>query len=220
MYLVKILLTAVILYLIFSLILGIIPVNRAFRESQGGRQLFIVSNGIHTDIVLPAGDPEVGWPEFFRGTGFSSRIGEAYYISFGWGDKIFYLNTPEWKDLTLSIAMDALFFKPEPAMHVTLLSEIYMDNLVRPVRVSESQFRSIEKYVHSSFRLDVSGHPIQVHSNGYSNNDLFFEAEGKFSVFNPCNAWTLNGLKHAGIRCPVWTPFDRPILWQLSHIRK
>jgi len=29
------------------------------------------------------------------------------YVSFGWGDKEFYINTLEWKDITFKIAFEA-----------------------------------------------------------------------------------------------------------------
>ena len=33
------------------------------------------------------------------------------FVSFGWGDKNFYANTPTWKDVTFSVGFKALFLK-------------------------------------------------------------------------------------------------------------
>ena len=212
-----IIIKSAVLYIIIAVILGLIPVNSDFKPEPGGTTIYIVSNGIHTDIVLPVYTPGYSWQEFFKHTGFNNKIQYADYLAFGWGNKLFYLNTPEWKDLTPAIAVKALFIKSEPAMHVTLLEDVRPGKNVRRVKISEMELRKLTAYIFSSFSLNNDGNPVQIPSGGYGPDDLFFNAHGKFSIVKPCNEWTNEGLKSAGIRCVVWSPFDKPLLRALSN---
>jgi hypothetical protein len=69
------------------------------------REIYITTNGVHLDIVLPVENVE---PEFLSRL---EILPGTKYVSFGWGDKEFYINTPQWKDLTLKTAFKALFLK-------------------------------------------------------------------------------------------------------------
>ena len=45
-------------YLAAALGLGFLPVNSGFRPTPGGTEIFVCSNGVHTDFVLPVATPE------------------------------------------------------------------------------------------------------------------------------------------------------------------
>jgi uncharacterized protein (TIGR02117 family) len=176
-----------------------------------------MSNGVHTDIVLPVKSAVMFWDSYFDKTPLFPVITRSGYVSFGWGSRLFYLNTPEWKDLNPVIGFEALFLKGAPAMHVTLIDfPLYQGKFIKPVYLSFEQLKRITEYIKSAFHTDESGHPVMIQAKGYGDTDLFFEANGKFTMINTCNNWTNNGLKYAGIRCSLWTPFDKPILYQVS----
>ncbi len=219
-YLLQTILRLLVLYFILALLLGYLPVNTDFHEKQGGIEIFVVTNGVHTDLVLPVNYGKTSWQQFFTGTVLYHKFYGMQYIAFGWGNKLFYLNTPEWKDLTFSIAFRALFTERQPAMHVTLVSGLVPGNEVVPVYISAQQLEIITGYIRDSFFLTDTGKPESIAAKGYGDYDLFFYAKGKFSLIKSCNVWTNEGLKAAGIRCSVWSPFDKPILFQLSHSRK
>ena len=138
-------------YVLIALILGLIPVNKNFRPDPTGYRIFIISNGIHTDIALPVNSGEYSWTGFFDKTDFKEKIHYAKYIAFGWGNKLFYLNTPEWKDLTPAIAFNALFIETKPAMHVTLAGNVNMDKNVRTILISGKDLHLLTEYILSSF---------------------------------------------------------------------
>jgi hypothetical protein len=46
------------------------------------------------------------------------------YLAFGWGDKGFYLNTPEWADLKVSTALNAAFGLSSSAIHSTFYKKL------------------------------------------------------------------------------------------------
>ncbi len=89
------------LYFLAALLLGFLPVNKNFRETPEGIKIYVVTNGVHTDLVIPSDRGKISWQEFFNGSGLFQKFPGMKYIAFGWGNRLFYLNTPEWKDLTV-----------------------------------------------------------------------------------------------------------------------
>ena len=83
----------VIVYFLMSVVLSNIPINRDFRQEDGVK-IYIRSNGVHTDFVLPVETPEIDWRERFPFQNFRRPDRSATHISFGWGDRGFYLETP------------------------------------------------------------------------------------------------------------------------------
>src|SRR5437868_2013363 len=74
------------------------------REGPGGSdvKIFILTNGVHTDIVVPVKTGVIDWSESIMYRYTSSNDTTAQLIAFGWGDKGFYLETPTWSDLKFS----------------------------------------------------------------------------------------------------------------------
>ena len=102
---ISIFISLISMYMILSLIFSIIPVNRDV-ESNNEIDIYIISNGVHLDIVMPLKNEIKDWTtEIWID---NSIVQSANYISFGLGDKGFYLNTPEWSDLTLKTTINAL----------------------------------------------------------------------------------------------------------------
>ncbi|MFM7854609.1 MAG: DUF2459 domain-containing protein [Flammeovirgaceae bacterium] len=46
----------------------------------------------------------------------------------------------------------------------------------------------------------------------YWDNDSFYEAKGTYNLFFTCNTWVNEGLKKAGLKACLWTPFDSGLL--------
>ena len=80
------------LYIIVAFVLSYIPVNN--KTLQGIKQVYLHTNGVHLDIVIPIENMNNPLKKDLQ------FLPEDRYFSFGWGDKDFYLNTPQWKDLT------------------------------------------------------------------------------------------------------------------------
>ncbi|MEL6852718.1 MAG: DUF2459 domain-containing protein, partial [Bacteroidota bacterium] len=107
----------VVAYALFAFLTTFIPVNRAF-EDKGPIEIFVVSNGVHTDICVPVQAAGVDWLSFVPDSGFGG--GTKRYLSMGWGEEDFYLNTPSWSDLSIGTALSAIFLPTSTAMHVTV----------------------------------------------------------------------------------------------------
>src|SRR4051812_31396851 len=77
---------AVLLYAVAALVLGYLPVNRDFQPSPGGTEIFVCSNGVHTDFVLPIRTQDVDWSRRFPAPDFIGPVGGYDRVGIGWGN--------------------------------------------------------------------------------------------------------------------------------------
>lgn len=168
--------------------------------------IYLKSNGAHTDIVLPIKSDVTDWSEFFDAKDTLSKRDDFSYIAIGWGDKGFYLDTPEWKDLKLKTAIVAMIGVGEAALHITYYDDIKTDNLTKPLLITSSQYHAIVKRVKNSLKGE---HPIYIDTTAqYGVNDAFYGAKGSYSLLHTCNTWTNDTLREAGMRHAFWVAFD------------
>lgn len=201
----SILLSLVIFYLIVAVALSLMGTNPQKTECEKNMSLFVFSNGVHTDIAIPAEHLPYHLKE-------KLKIPEGTkIISFGWGDKEFYINTPEWKDLTVKTAFKALFLKSESALHITFYSD--SNNYWNRLHLCPPQMDSMINYIENSFEVNENKEFIRVNVPGYSKLDVFFVSRKSFSLFRTCNVWTNKALKAANIKTSIWSPFDFGILY-------
>jgi len=196
------------------LIGSLIPVNSGEDLSEGVK-IYIKTNGIHTDVCLPVVSEQIDWRTFIPVSDFPN-VKNHSYISLGWGDKGFFLNTPSWSDLKFSTAFNAAFLGGETAMHVA-----YFENEPIVAPSSKRQYIKHEKYVDliiyikNSFKT-VNGKVDLISGRGYWAHDNFYEANGSYHLFNTCNIWTNKALKIAGVRTPVLALFSHGIMRQFE----
>jgi uncharacterized protein (TIGR02117 family) len=199
----------VMLYFAASFIFSNIYVNNDFKESEDGIDIYLLSNGVHTDIVVPVKNKYYDWEKEidYRKTG--GQDSTMKYLAIGWGDKGFYLDTPTWADLRLSVAFNAMFWLNTTAMHTTFYKSMTEDDQCRRIRINKGEYLKIIEFVNNKFQRDKNGDIIFISGvPTYGNNDSFYEAKGKYNLFDTCNTWTNRCLKNAGIKACVWTPFS------------
>lgn len=98
----------IVVYVLATLGLSHITVNIE-PEKSDEVAIFINSNGVHTDIVVPVSNDIKDWSKEILFNHTKAKDSLMKYIAFGWGDKGFYLDTPEWSDLKASTAAKAAF---------------------------------------------------------------------------------------------------------------
>jgi len=182
------------------MILSYIPINSDVEYSEKNNSVYLVTNGVHLNIILPK---ELTSHELLDGLKY---IKTDKYFSFGWGDKNFYLNTPTWDDLTFNNAFQALFTKSPTLIHLTRYStdrEYWVE-----IKVNQKQLNKINQYIQKAFFLDSLNNKILLKNKGYYNNDDFYEALGSYSCFKTCNSWVNTCLIESNIKACLWTPFD------------
>jgi len=201
-----------IIYVIIAVVLTYIPANYFAPKPTEGVTLYIKTNGVHTDFVLPMEHRLFSWHELISIVDFKPDTNDLKWIAFGWGNKGFYLDTPEWKDLRVSTALNAMLIPSPTAMHVTLYPRIWENERTRKIVVSEAQYLLLCDYISKSFQRDLLGRYILINCCHYNGaNDNFYEAQGSYSLLNTCNNWTNSGLKTIGIKTALWAPFDKCI---------
>lgn len=176
---------------------------------------WLFSNGVHTDIVLPIHTSYKDWNQTFPYTNTKGKDTVFNWIGIGWGDKGFYLHTPEWKDLTFKTAFVAVTGLGQTALHVTYHKDLTPNELCRPFKMSADQYKKVIQYIEDGLNRDAAGHPIYIQTNAqYGQDDAFYEAKGSYSLFHTCNTWTNNALKAGGLKASRWTAFDKGLLSQ------
>lgn len=193
-----------IVYILASVLLSSISVNTT---TTGENTIYANSNGIHTDIIIPIEKLDLTFTKQLH------LNPNTQYVSFGWGDKGFYLDTPEWKDLKVSTAVKAILLPSKTAMHVTHYNSIQHN--WKTASIDNRQLGILINYIQASFEWNDST-IIHIPGYTYGQNDNFFEAVGSYSCLKTCNTWTNKGLKKAQIRTAFWTPFDWGVMQYLS----
>lgn len=213
-WIVSVLIMLIVTYIILSIILSIIPVNRNV-DSNNEIDIYIKTNGVHLDIVLPVKNEIKNWASDIW---IDKDIrNSANFISFGWGDKEFFINTPEWSDLTIKTAINSLFFKSPSALHIDYYNVLEINANCKLISVNTEQFKAVVDFIEKSFKRDNDGDLIIIQGFQYNSYDCFYEATKSYNLFFTCNTWTNKCLKESGLRASLWTPFDRGTLF---HYRK
>jgi uncharacterized protein (TIGR02117 family) len=215
---INILVIAIGIYLFSSIVFTLLPVNTGFKEPDQGILIFISSNGVHTDVIVPVKTSEKDWTEKINPSDFETVSNNFQYLAFGWGDRGFYLNTPTWADLKASTAFNALFLGGTTVMHVSCIRGTPVDNkYTRSIRLSSQQYQDLVSYIENSFQTDASGSLLLIKGYHYSTIDNFYEAKGSYFFFRTCNNWTNSALKHAGVKTAFWAPFDESVFFHLER---
>lgn len=207
-----------LLYVLMALLLGTVPANVAFNQAgEEGVTIFVMSNGVHTWIVMPKVNAEMDWrpyaqPQHLR----DPRWGNADHVAIGYGNRDFYLNTPNWGDLTVRRAFAAFFGGGPTLLHVVHVDHPRPGPDFRPIRISHEQYRRLAGFIRERFQLDPGGRSIPLLGRGYGPDDMFYEANGGYSFILTCNEWTGRALRRAGVRTGLWTPFNQSIMWRLD----
>ncbi len=203
----------ILLYLGSAYCLSRITVNKN-AASQNEVTIYILSNGVHTDLVLPIKTALMDWSKLVKYENTTGKDSTAQFVAFGWGDKGFYLETPSWGELKFSVAFKAAFALSTSAVHATFYKEMKEGEFCKSIHISNSQYQQLVRYVSSSFQKSKSGDLLNIHTTAnYGKNDAFYEAVGSYSLFHTCNTWANNGLKACGQKASLWTPFDTGIFY-------
>lgn len=200
----------------------LVPVNRQFRQTPGGVQIFVVSNGFHTDVVLPLREPRTGhnWLDALNQPTLTARFARYPYVAFGWGNERFYLGSMGGK-FPGPRAIAGAVFPSKTLMHIDF-HRVAPDSgsHVVPLRVSVEQYRQLTAYVQQGFRPDGLGRAQLRQPTGYTPEDFFFLGTGRYHALRTCNDWTNRGLRRAGLRAALKAPLAGSVLFQTrrSHL--
>ena len=202
------------IYVLAALLIPFIPVNKnKDYQSSNDLTIYIMSNGVHTDIVMPVKTDGMDWMQYIDYAHTDLKDTSYPYVGMGWGDKGFYLQTPTWADLKFSTAFKAMTGLSSSAIHATFYKNIAPDSSTVAIHISREDYKDLTQFITESFDLDDKGNSIHIPSvnDGYGDMDAFYEAKGSYNLFYTCNTWSNNALKAAHQRAALWTLLDKGI---------
>ena len=194
--------------LLAAFVLSVLSTHPAPSVCPEKKPVYVTTNGVHLSIIVPLNQLDTAFAEELQLTSGTR------FVSFGWGDRGFYLTTPTWADLTLKTAFRALFLKTPSAMHID--DYRFRGNSWFELQLCPEQSGKLLAYIRKSLATDSCGRIIEIPHAGYTPTDRFFEANGHFSCFRTCNVWVNDALKTAGIPTSIWSPFDKGVLYHLK----
>jgi len=208
LYIILGILVLILSYFIIGSIIPLIPINRLARPHWGEEsfEIYLKSDGVHADIILPVKNQLADWRRIIDPDHFEMDIDSDKYFAFGWGDRGFYLEIPEWKDLTFQIAFRAMCMPSPTVMHVTAYEQLPTEfKYFTKLKLSREQYLRIVDFISSYFQYKADK-PILIEGAGYGPNDQFYETYGKYHAFITCNEWVNKSLKYAKVRTAIWSP--------------
>ncbi|MBG88463.1 MAG: TIGR02117 family protein [Verrucomicrobiales bacterium] len=199
-------------YLLLAWGLSSSVVNEEFQDASDGVEIFLWSNGVHVDLVVPRRTDLFDWSAWCPASHVKGRM-TGPWVAMGWGNRRIYLEVPEWEDLTLGVALESVFIPGATVMHVSNVWDIQAASRTRRIVLTRKQYRRLVEHIQSGFALQPSGIPERIGEFSYGDHDAFYEGNGKYSAFLTCNEWSASGLRKAGVKVGRWTPLE-------SHLMK
>lgn len=205
-----------VLYVAAAIAGALLPRNAGWQEPDRGIEIYVRTNGVHADLVLPASAGAVDWyalapPEHAADPGSAEG-----WIAVGWGQREFYLETETWSDLRIRTAMQALA-GGEALMHVNHGSRPPTTANHRPLRLDPEGYRRMADAIAGTFRRDEQGRAIPLPGRGYDDHDVFYQAHGVYHALRTSNQWTADMLAEGGVEIGVFTPFAQGVMWRLRR---
>ncbi|SMX43665.1 TIGR02117 family protein [Octadecabacter ascidiaceicola] len=194
-------LSPVFLYFLLALVGAIVP---ALRDDVGPqsdeRSIILVQGPIHYDILLPLDDDTRATFSFLREASVPIDAFNGAWLSVGWGSEAFYTTAGTYRDITFSSVM-----KAATGDSGVLRFEVYDPVPIHPalhrISLSQAQLEVLQAKIRSQVQAET---PLTI--DGFSDNDAFFPAKGRFNIFRTCNVWVGDMLAGAGLDFGIWTP--------------
>ena len=200
-----------VVYLLTVTLLSFVAVNDDLSENQKDIPIYILTNGVHTDIVLPIKNEHYDWSTQLKFEHTKSKDTTYQFVALGWGDKGFYLETPTWADLKVSTAVKAATGLSTSAMHVTFYKHLKENQFCKKIQISLENYKKLISFINESFQTK-SGEFLKIETDAvYGKHDAFYEATGSYSLFYTCNSWANQALKTANQKAALWTISDSGI---------
>ncbi|GAB3819935.1 TIGR02117 family protein [Pontibacter rugosus] len=211
--------SSVLSFIFLAFLLSGFPVISSYAQEQQQSkkiEIFVTSNGVHTNLVLPVSTPYIDWRHKLPLQQFAHVDSSYKYVAFGWGDKRFFMQTPEWKDITPGVALAAAFWPTSTAMHVTYIKSKLVENRrQQPILITPEQYQLLISYIDRSFVQQENAFQ-HITGSGYTRQDTFYEAHGRYHVLKNCNNWVNRGLKSMNHKSALWAPVPFAIM---RHLR-
>ncbi|MFM6945730.1 MAG: TIGR02117 family protein [Flavobacteriales bacterium] len=209
--------SAILLYVLSAFLLSRISVEGKTKKNAR-IEIYLMKSGVHTDFVVPVKNDIKDWRTEFPLANTAFKDSLSTLLSIGWGDQNFYMNTPEWSDLTLKTAVTVPFGIGPSAIHATYYQQLLNDRPIIQLRLTTQQYKKLVRYIENALVRTKSGWQtvyIKATKPGVvTGNDAYYAAYGRYNLFSTCNTWVNNGLKACQQKACYWTAFAGGIFYQ------
>ncbi len=176
--------------------------------------IYLLTSPLHADIVVPFGadlEQEFSWLEE---TNLPLNNPNLAYLGFGWGSRAFYTTAGNYSDIGFSNTFTAVT-GDSAVMCVIGLPQLEASDTIIPVVLELSEFKALIEQIKLGFELNMKNEPNYLPQYSIGQNNAFYEGEGHFNIFNPCNQWAADALFASGVKHGAWTPTSYSLLWSL-----
>lgn len=191
------------LFLLSAWVGSSIPRNRDWRETPDGVEIMVETNGVHTAIVMPLVTLQKDWRQDFPAGDLTAPYDPYTHVSVSWGERQVFLETPTWADLSPLTVLRIVGIGGDGLLHVSHYVRPAPGEDIRPLRISEAEYALLVSRIEASIPSPTG----RKRYRGYGDNDVFYDAPGRYTARNTCNQWTSDTLAAAGILTGWWTPF-------------
>ena len=177
-----VLLGIIAVYLIGVFVIPFIPVSAEKTNEPKDVDIYILTNGVHTDIVVPIKSDVYDWSTLLPFENTISKRTDFNYVSIGWGDKGFYLDTPTWAELKPSTAFKAAFWLSESAMHCTYYTKMVEGDDCVKISITKAQYKRLIAFINDKFDKDAQGKVQFISTDAvYDKSDAFYDAKSSYN---------------------------------------
>ncbi len=178
-------------------------------------QICVVNTGFHSNILIPTKNNAYNWHNYLSIDKIGiDAINDYKYLSFGWGDKDFYMTISSISDFNFYTIFKAAFLPTSSVMYVRGYQSLPQNTEVKCIHTDKNHYLRLTKFIETSFKLDRNDRKIRI-GNGYTSSAGFYAAKGNYSILKTCNAWTGDALRKADINTPLWDSLSRAIMFHL-----
>lgn len=196
-----------VLFLLSAWIGSSIPRNSHWSESADGVEIFIGSNGVHTEIAMPLATDIIDWRGQFALGDIVDQRADYTHVAVGWGEKTFFLETPTWGDVKIGTVLGAMT-GGDGVLHVAWYVRPAPSDDFRPMKISREEYRALVQQISAQLAPEEDRRVYP----GYSTHDVFYDAVGTYHIGNTCNQWSSDRLAAAGIGTGWWTPMTGGVM--------
>lgn len=207
---------AVIVFMLAAIGFALLPATGRTQQAGGEPTLYLCASLAHTDIVMPSRDALVDWAGLFPAVMPPNLPSEAY-LAFGWGDLVFFQETPTWADTRMSTALAALAGRHDTALRVVAVNPPVANPDCLTLAVDRQGRQALIAHIRASLQPDSAGRAQQ--RPGGMGLEAFYLARGRYGPFNTCNQWAAEALAAAGLPHARFAPFSFSVTWPLGKGR-
>lgn len=199
------------IYMLIFLVISPFTIQAEKTSDPKTELIYLTTNGIHSDIMLPVHHPLMDWKETLNLEKALSVDTFQTHLKFGWGDKNFFMRTKEWSDMEVGVVLNTVFGRGPGAMHLILCTPKDLDkSSMVELHITKPQYQKLCSFIKHSFQFE-NGKAKVIENHPYGTYDFFYDSSIEYNMTYTCNTWTNNALKRAGQKSCIWTPFKGAI---------